>query len=240
MKQSVTPYNSNERKKEQVANMFNNVADTYDFLNHFFSLGIDKLWRKKLLNLISKEQPIKLLDVATGTGDLAIAESVIPNIQITGIDISEGMLEVGKAKVKQKQINNIQLQLGDSENIEFATDSFDAVSVAFGVRNFENLEKGLLEMQRVLKPGKKLFVLEFSKPSNFIFRSIYYLYFFYILPFVGRIVSKDSSAYSYLPESVKNFPSGKEFVEVLQKCNFKGIKCKTLFFGISSIYIATK
>ncbi len=240
MKQSVTPYNSNERKKEQVANMFNNVADTYDFLNHFFSLGIDKLWRKKLVNLISKEQPIKLLDVATGTGDLAIAESVIPNIQITGIDISEGMLEVGKAKVKQKQINNIQLQLGDSENIEFATDSFDAVSVAFGVRNFENLEKGLLEMQRVLKPGKKLFVLEFSKPSNFIFRSIYYLYFFYILPFVGRIVSKDSSAYSYLPESVKNFPSGKEFVEVLQKCNFKGIECKTLFFGISSIYIATK
>ena len=216
MKQSVTPYNSNERKKEQVANMFNNVADTYDFLNHFFSLGIDKLWRKKLVNLISKEQPIKLLDVATGTGDLAIAESVIPNIQITGIDISEGMLEVGKAKVKQKQINNIQLQLGDSENIEFATDSFDAVSVAFGVRNFENLEKGLLEMQRVLKPGKKLFVLEFSKPSNFIFRSIYYLYFFYILPFVGRIVSKDSSAYSYLPESVKNFPSGKEFVEVLE------------------------
>ena len=240
MKQSVTPYNSNERKKEQVANMFNNVADTYDFLNHFFSLGIDKLWRKKLVNLISKEQPIKLLDVATGTGDLAIAESVIPNIQITGIDISEGMLEVGKAKVKQKQINNIQLQLGDSENIELATDSFDAVSVAFGVRNFENLEKGLLEMQRVLKPGKKLFVLEFSKPSNFIFRSIYYLYFFYILPFVGRIVSKDSSAYSYLPESVKNFPSGKEFVEVLQKCNFKGIECKTLFFGISSIYIATK
>lgn len=240
MKQSVTPYNSNERKKEQVANMFNNVAGTYDFLNHFFSLGIDKLWRKKLVNLISKEQPIKLLDVATGTGDLAIAESVIPNIQITGIDISEGMLEVGKAKVKQKQINNIQLQLGDSENIEFATDSFDAVSVAFGVRNFENLEKGLLEMQRVLKPGKKLFVLEFSKPSNFIFRSIYYLYFFYILPFVGRIVSKDSSAYSYLPESVKNFPSGKEFVEVLQKCNFKGIECKTLFFGISSIYIATK
>lgn len=134
---------------------------------------------KKLVNLISKEQPIKLLDVATGTGDLAIAESVIPNIQITGIDISEGMLEVGKAKVKQKQINNIQLQLGDSENIEFATDSFDAVSVAFGVRNFENLEKGLLEMQRVLKPGKKLFVLEFSKPSNFIFRSIYYLYFLY-------------------------------------------------------------
>ncbi|MEZ5036496.1 MAG: bifunctional demethylmenaquinone methyltransferase/2-methoxy-6-polyprenyl-1,4-benzoquinol methylase UbiE [Chitinophagales bacterium] len=240
MKQTVTPYNSSEGKKKQVANMFNNVAGTYDFLNHFFSLGIDKLWRKKLVKLISREQPLLLLDVATGTGDLAIAESIIPNIQITGIDISEGMLEVGKTKVKQKQINNIQLKLGDSENLEFATDSFDAVSVAFGVRNFENLEKGLLEMQRVLKPGKKLFVLEFSKPSNFIFRSIYYLYFFYILPFVGRIVSKDSSAYSYLPESVKNFPSGKEFVEVLQKCNFKEIECKTLFFGISSIYIARK
>ena len=240
MKQIITPYESGESKKEQVANMFNNVAGTYDFLNHFFSLGIDKLWRKKLVRLIQKEQPLQLLDVATGTGDLAIAESVIPNIQITGIDISEKMLEVGKEKIENKQIKNIHLQLGDSEHIEFNTNSFDAVSVSFGVRNFENLEKGLLEMQRVLRPNKKLFILEFSKPSNFLFRSIYYLYFFYILPFVGKIVSKDSRAYSYLPESVKNFPSGKEFVDVLQKCNFKNIECKALFFGISTIYIATK
>jgi demethylmenaquinone methyltransferase/2-methoxy-6-polyprenyl-1,4-benzoquinol methylase len=240
MKQVVTPYLSDENKKRQVANMFNNVAETYDFLNHFFSWGIDKLWRKKLVKLIAKEQPQTLLDVATGTADLAIAESAIGNIQITGIDISEKMLEVGKEKIKQKKINNIKLQLGDSENIDFESNIFDAVSVAFGVRNFENLEQGLLEMQRVLKPDKKLFIMEFSKPDNIIIRNIYYMYFFYILPFIGKIVSKDHRAYSYLPESVKHFPSGSAFTEVLEKCNFKNVACKTLFFGISTIYIATK
>lgn len=240
MSKSITPYNSNDTKKDQVATMFNNVAGTYDFLNHFFSLGIDKLWRKKLIKLIQLENPTLILDVATGTADLAIAESKTSAEKIIGVDISTKMLEVGREKIKKLNIQNIELQEGDSENLNFKDNTFDAVSVAFGVRNFENLEVGLKEMHRVLKAEKKVFILEFSIPTNFIIKNLYFLYFFYILPFIGKIVSKDSRAYSYLPESVEKFPSGNKFVEILNKCGFKDISCTPLLFGISTIYIGKK
>jgi demethylmenaquinone methyltransferase / 2-methoxy-6-polyprenyl-1,4-benzoquinol methylase len=234
----LTPYNSGESKKQQVAEMFNNVAGTYDFLNHFFSLGIDKLWRRKLVNLIGQTHPKKILDVATGTADLAIAESRLKPDQIIGIDISEKMLEIGRTKITAYP--NIQLQLGDSEHIQFPDNTFDAVSVSFGVRNFENVSAGLLEMRRVLKPGGKVFILEFSKPTNWLFKKIYYFYFCNVLPFVGKLISKDARAYTYLPESVRIFPDGEQFAALMRKAEFKQIECKPLTFGISTIYIAEK
>lgn len=234
----LTPYNTSDSKKEQVATMFNNVAGTYDFLNHFFSLGIDKLWRRKLVKLIGLSNPKMILDVATGTADLAIAEAKLNPEKIIGVDISMKMLDVGREKIKKYP--NIELQLGDSENLQFETDTFDAVSVSFGVRNFENVIAGLTEMKRVLKPEGKIFILEFSKPKNWFIQKIYYFYFCTILPFVGKIVSKDASAYSYLPESVKLFPDGEKFVALMQNVGFKNIECKPLTFGISTIYIAKK
>lgn len=240
MNKTVTPYNSAETKKQQVATMFNNVASTYDFLNHFFSLGIDKIWRKKLVQLVDAEKPNTILDVATGTADLAIEESKTAVEKIIGIDISNNMLEIGRQKIKKLNISKITLLEGDSEHIQFEDNTFDAITVAFGVRNFENLKLGLTEMRRVLKPNKKIFILEFSMPSNFVFKYIYYIYFFYILPFVGKIVSKDARAYTYLPESVKKFPCGNDFVKILETCNYNNISCIPLFFGISTIYIAKK
>jgi demethylmenaquinone methyltransferase/2-methoxy-6-polyprenyl-1,4-benzoquinol methylase len=234
----LTPYNTNESKKQQVATMFNNVAGTYDFLNHFFSLGIDKLWRSKMVKLIGKSSPKQILDVATGTADLAIAETKLRPDKIIGVDISEKMLDVGREKIKKYP--NIELQLADGENLPFAENTFDAVSISFGIRNFENAIAGLSEMRRVLKPNGKVFVLEFSKPTNWFFKKIYYFYFCYVLPFVGKIVSKDARAYTYLPESVKIFPDGKKFVELLQYAGYKNIECKPLTFGISTIYIAEK
>lgn len=234
----LTPYNTADSKKDQVATMFNNVAGTYDFLNHFFSLGIDKLWRRKLVKLIGQTQPKKILDVATGTADLAIAETKLNPEKIIGIDISEKMLDVGRNKIKNYP--NIELQLGDSENLQFEENYFDAVSVSFGVRNFENVTKGLTEMKRVLKPEGKIFILEFSKPKNWFIQKIYYFYFCTVLPFIGKIVSKDASAYSYLPESVKLFPDGEKFVALMHNVGFKNIECKPLTFGISTIYIAKK
>lgn len=234
----LTPYNTNESKKEQVATMFNNVAGTYDFLNHFFSLGIDKLWRRKLVKLIGKTSPKVILDVATGTADLAIAELALKPEKIIGVDISEKMLAVGKEKTKQYPA--IELQLADGENLPFNTDTFDAVSIAFGIRNFENAIVGLQEMRRVLKVGGKVFVLEFSKPNNWLIKKLYYFYFCNVLPFIGKLVSKDARAYSYLPESVRIFPDGKKFIELLQYAGYKNITCKQLTFGISTIYIAEK
>ncbi len=234
----LTPYNTGESKKEQVATMFNNVAGTYDFLNHFFSLGIDKLWRRKLVKLIGQSHPKQILDVATGTADLAIAEAKLNPDRIVGVDISEKMLEVGREKIKKYP--NIELQLADGENLPFPENTFDAVSISFGIRNFENATAGLADMRRVLKPNGKIFVLEFSKPTNWLFKKIYYFYFCYVLPFVGKLVSKDARAYSYLPESVRIFPDGKKFVELLQYAGYKNIVCKPLTFGISTIYIAEK
>ena len=235
---SLTPYETGESKKQQVATMFNNVAGTYDFLNHFFSVGIDKLWRRKLVNLIGINRPKLILDVATGIADLAIAETRLQPDKIIGVDISEKMLDVGREKIKKYP--NIELQTGDSENLQFPENTFDAVSVSFGVRNFENVPAGLSEMRRVLKPKGKVFILEFSKPSNWLVQKLYYFYFCNVLPFVGKLISKDARAYTYLPESVRLFPDGQKFVELLQQAGYKNIECKPLTFGISTIYIGEK
>ena len=239
---TVVPYSEQSgSKKEQVAQMFNSISHKYDFLNHFLSLGIDKLWRKKAVNYLKKYNPKDVLDIATGTGDFAIqCLKANPN-KIIGIDISTGMLEVGRRKLeKQGLTSQIELLEGDSENIQFEDNSFDAAIVAFGVRNFENLEKGLLEINRVLKKDGVLIVLEFSKPSVFPFKQIYNVYFNHILPRFGKAISKDSAAYTYLPESVKAFPDGQAFMDILKKVNFTPIKWKPLTFGISSIYIGQK
>jgi demethylmenaquinone methyltransferase/2-methoxy-6-polyprenyl-1,4-benzoquinol methylase len=239
---AVVPYkNKSEGKKEQVAEMFNNISARYDFLNHFLSLGIDILWRKKAIRLLKDVQPKQMLDVATGTGDFAIEALSLNPTKVTGIDISSGMLEVGKVKMKKKGYDNrIELLLGDSENLPFETNHFDAITVGFGVRNFEHLEVGLSEMNRVLRPGGKTAVLEFSKPKNFPIKQIYNFYFMNILPTIGKLVSKDSSAYTYLPESVNAFPEGDEFVKIYEKCGYKNVKTYPLFFGIASIYLGEK
>ncbi len=240
---AVTPYKESEAgKKEQVAQMFNNIAPRYDFLNHFLSLGIDTIWRKKAIACLKQENPKLLLDIATGTGDLAITANKILNPdKIIGIDISEGMLSFGREKlVKLNLQDKIQLISGDSENIPFSENYFDAATVAFGVRNFENLDKGLTEINRILKPEGSLVVLEFSKPKTFPIKQIYNFYFNQILPTIGKLVSKDARAYSYLPESVQAFPDGVDFINHLQKAGFKQTYYKTLMFGIASIYYGKK
>lgn len=239
---TVVPYkDKTEAKKQQVASMFDSISGKYDFLNHFLSLGIDIRWRKKAIKLLKPSQPKQILDIATGTGDFAIEALKLNPTKIIGVDISEGMLGVGREKMKKKGFDQIiDMQSGDSENLEFGDNNFDAVIVAFGVRNFENLEKGLKEMNRVLKEGGKAVILEFSKPSTFPFKQLYNFYFRWILPKVGKLVSKDNAAYTYLPESVKEFPHGQEFLNVLAKTGFKNTTCKPLTLGISSIYIGEK
>lgn len=239
---TVLPYKEKDTaKKEQVAEMFNNISGKYDFLNHFLSLGIDILWRKKAIKLLKKDKPKLILDIATGTGDFAIEALALNPDQVIGVDISEGMLEMGRKKMKKRGLDNkIELRLGDSEGLLFEDNKFDAIIVSFGVRNFENLEKGLADMCRVLKPGGKVVVLEFSRPKRFPFKQIYNFYFKAILPKIGRLISKDSAAYTYLPESVGAFPDGDNFLKVLQKVGFKETKCKPLTFGISSIYTGVK
>lgn len=239
---AVVPYKEEVgSKKEQVATMFNNISKKYDFLNHFLSMGIDIVWRKKAIRLLKDKQPKQMLDIATGTGDFAIAALKLNPTKVTGIDISEGMLNVGKEKIKAKGLNDkIELQLGDSENLNFDNETFDAYTVGFGVRNFENLEKGLTEMLRVLKPNGSAIILEFSKPKKFPIKQIYNFYFNKILPGIGKLVSKDNSAYTYLPESVDAFPDGKDFIKILNKIGYKDAKAIPLMFGIASIYKATK
>ncbi len=238
----VLPYKEKRAdKKEQVAEMFNNISKKYDFLNHFLSLGIDIRWRKKAVKLLKKDNPKHILDIATGTADFAIESLAINPDKVTGVDISEGMLEVGREKLKKKGVDHIvQLELGDSEKLMFKDNNFDAVIVSFGVRNFANLELGLADMFRVLKPGGKTVIVEFSKPSKFPFKHIYNFYFKAILPKIGKVVSKDQSAYTYLPESVKVFHDGAEFLEVLKRVGFKNTKCIPLTFGVSSIYVGEK
>lgn len=238
----VVPYKeAREGKKEQVATMFNNISSKYDFLNHFLSGGTDYLWRRKAIKLLAKEAPKKILDVATGTGDFAIEALKLNPEKIIGIDISEGMLKVGREKIKNLGADQIiELQKGDSENIKFENNYFDAGIVSFGVRNFENLEKGLQEMHRVLRNDGTIVVLEFSKPQGFFFKRVFRFYFKYILPAIGRLISKDTSAYTYLPESVDKFPYGQDFLNILSKVGFKSTRCISLTFGIASIYLGKK
>lgn len=239
---NITPYKDKEAsKKAQVAKMFDNIAVSYDFLNHFLSLGIDILWRKRAIREIGKIQPKTILDIATGTGDLAVEASVLQPSKIVGVDISEGMLEVGRKKMKAKGLDKmIDMQYGDSENLPFEDNSFDAVTAGFGVRNFENLPKGLSEMSRVMNEGGKLAILEPAEPTSFPFKQLYSLYFKGLLPLVGKIVSKDNSAYTYLPESVSAFPSGDTFLKELEKAGFKNPQHIKLTFGVAALYVATK
>jgi demethylmenaquinone methyltransferase/2-methoxy-6-polyprenyl-1,4-benzoquinol methylase len=237
----VVPYNEGVSKKEQVAKMFNNISHRYDFLNHLLSLGIDKVWRRKAINVLKPLRPKKILDVATGTGDFALQALVLNPEKIIGIDISEGMLAVGRKKISEKNLTEkIELIRADSENIPYSQNKFDAVTVAFGVRNFENLTRGLSEIRRVLRPGGMVVVLEFSKPATFPFKQLYHFYFRFILPRIGSLVSSDKEAYTYLPKSVEAFPDGEGFLRILQDVGFKNTQCSSLTFGISTIYTATK
>ena len=243
MSKTVTPYrNEQATKKEQVADMFNNIAKTYDFLNHFLSLGIDVIWRKKAINELKCDKPARILDVATGTGDFAFEalEKLKPE-KIVGVDISAGMLDIARQKIARRGLGDkFEVALADSEKLPFADDEFDAVTVAYGVRNFENLQKGLTDMCRVLKPGGKAVVLEFSKPRAFPVKQLYNFYFNYITPGIGKLFSKDARAYTYLPESVAAFPDGDNFTAVMRKAGFKHTKSRPLAFGICSIYTGIK
>ena len=239
---TVVPYNDEgSSKKEQVAKMFDNISGRYDFLNHFLSLGIDKGWRKLAIELLRPLKPALILDVATGTGDFALQALTLKPQKVVGVDISEGMLSVGRKKIRERNVEQIiELHLADSENLPFEENKFDAVTVAFGVRNFENLERGLSEIHRVLRPGGMSVILEFSRPAAFPFKQVYSFYFKFILPKIGRIVSKDKAAYTYLPRSVEAFPDGAQFLDIMKEVGFKQTKCKSLTFGVSSIYTGIK
>jgi demethylmenaquinone methyltransferase/2-methoxy-6-polyprenyl-1,4-benzoquinol methylase len=237
-----TPYNSSIRsKKKQVEEMFDNIAWRYDFLNHFLSLGIDRRWRRKAIRLLKPKAPSTILDVATGTGDFAIEAMTLDPVSIVGVDLSREMLEIGRTKVKRRKLENtIRLEEGDAENLSFEDRSFDALTVAFGVRNFESLEGGLKEMFRVLKTDGTGVILEFSLPQKAWIRKMYFLYFRRILPAFGRWFSKDSHAYTYLPDSVNTFPDRKEFISLMESVGFTEIICKDLTFGIASIFVGQK
>jgi len=243
MSKTVTPYKDQQaRKKDQVAGMFNNISRTYDFLNHFLSLGIDIIWRKKAINELSRDKPAKILDVATGTGDFAFeAIGILKPEKVIGVDISQGMLDIAEEKIRKRGLEQqFEVRMGDSERLLFEENSFDAVISAFGVRNFEDLEKGLAEMLRVLRPGGRVVILEFSKPKVFPVKQLYHFYFKYVTPLVGKFFSKDSSAYTYLPESVAAFPDGEGFTALMQKIGWRETKHRPLTFGICSIYTGIK
>jgi demethylmenaquinone methyltransferase / 2-methoxy-6-polyprenyl-1,4-benzoquinol methylase len=238
----VKPYNQVDKsKKQEVAEMFDNISARYDFLNHFLSLGIDKLWRRKAIKQLRSIPVKKIIDIATGTGDFAIAALKLNPEEVIGLDISAGMLAVGEQKMKKNKVDSIiKMQLGDSENIPYDSNYFDALTVGFGVRNFENLELGLTEMLRVLKPGGKAVILEFSKPKRFPIKQIFGFYSRYFIPFFGKRISKDAQAYSYLPESVAAFPEGKDFEDILRKIGYKNIESTLVSGGIATIYAGIK
>jgi demethylmenaquinone methyltransferase/2-methoxy-6-polyprenyl-1,4-benzoquinol methylase len=240
---TIVPFKgSNETKKQQVASMFDKIAFRYDFLNRFLSAGIDIGWRKKAIKELLTLQPSQVLDVATGTGDMAVlTQKILKPARVTGIDISAGMLQIGQKKIENLGLQNvIKLEEGDSETIGFPDNTFDAITVAFGVRNFQNLEQGLAEMLRVLKPEGKLVVLEFSRPKQFLFKGIYNLYMKTIAPAIGKLVAKNKDAYQYLNDSVQRFPEGSDFTEILAKVGYTGCYDKILTLGICSIYVGSK
>lgn len=237
----VTPYNSEEEKNTQVAKMFDNIANRYDLINSILSAGIHKGWRRQCVKLLKSKQPISILDVATGTADFAIECAKLNPKSILGIDISDGMMEVGREKLKKLKLDSlIVLKNGNAESIKLPTDSIDAIVVGFGVRNFQDLEKGLSNLYRILKPGGQLVILEFSYPRLWLVKASYNLYFSYITPFVGKIFSKDVRAYTYLTESVKAFPNNQKFIDILNKLKFKHTHFKPLSLGIAAIYYGEK
>lgn len=242
MSKIVTPYkDSNLGKKEQVEQMFDNIAGNYDSLNRVISFGIDVKWRKKVLKIVSDSKPKIILDIATGTGDLAILMTETNAEKIIGLDISDGMLEVGRIKIKQKNLNSrIEMVLADSENMPYADNYFDAITVAFGVRNFENLERGLAEILRVLKPNGVFVILETSVPEKFPFKQGYRFYSSTMLPLIGKLFSKDDSAYQYLSDSASVFPFGEALNNILRKVGFIEVKSSPQTFGVATIYTATK
>jgi len=241
-KKVVKPYNDRDTsKKEEVATMFNNISKRYDFLNHFLSLGIDKIWRKKAIRLLREIEPKSVLDIATGTGDFAIAALKLKPEEVVGVDISQGMLDVGIEKMKRKGVDDIiSMQLGDSEKLPFDDDRFDALTVGFGVRNYENLEKGLSDMLRVLKPEGRAIILEFSKPRKFPIKQTFGFYSKRVIPFLGKTISKDKRAYEYLPESVEAFPEGQDFLDIMSKVGYKNVESQMVSGGIATIYWGTK
>lgn len=240
---TVVPYKDRqESKKAQVADMFDNISPRYDLLNRLLSGGIDIYWRKKAVRKLATARPQLILDIATGTADLAIEalHSLQPE-KIIGVDISEGMLAFGRKKLAKMGLQDkIELRSGDSEALPFADNTFDAAMVSFGVRNFENLDKGLADICRVLKPGGMLMVLEFSQPTAFPIKQLYAFYSLHILPRIGKTISKDGAAYSYLPESVKAFPYGEDFLRHMRGAGFTDTQCETLTFGIVSVYTGKK
>ena len=234
-------YSETASKKEEVAEMFNNISGRYDFLNHFLSVGIDKRWRKKAIQELKELKPDRILDIATGTGDFALASLKLKPKEVVGVDISQGMLDVGKEKMKRKGVDHVvRMELGDSENLPFEDDYFDGITVGFGVRNFENLEQGLSEMLRVLRPGGKAVILEFSKPKQFPIKQLFGFYSKRMIPFFGRLISKDKRAYTYLPESVEAFPEGVAFENILKKVGYCSIRSRKVSGGIATIYIGIK
>jgi demethylmenaquinone methyltransferase/2-methoxy-6-polyprenyl-1,4-benzoquinol methylase len=242
MSKDVKPYKDSEvEKKKQVEQMFDNISGNYDSLNRVISFGIDLKWRRKVIEMVKKTNPKYILDVATGTGDLAIAMADSDAEKIIGLDISAGMLQVGKDKIQKKELNKrIEMVQADSENLPYPDHTFDAITVAFGVRNFENLEKGLSEIYRVLSPGGIFVVLETSIPTKFPFKQGYRVYSNYILPIIGKLFSKDKSAYQYLSESASVFPYGEKFNNILRKTGFTDVENLPQTFGVSTIYSATK
>lgn len=240
--ESIKPYNKEGKKSELVEEMFDNIAPAYDKLNHTLSMGIDRCWRKKAIRTLRPFHPKRMMDVATGTGDFAIlaCRELQPD-SLTGIDISEGMMNVGREKVKQARLSDkITFAREDCTCLSFADGSFDAVTVAFGIRNFEGLDKGLSEMCRVLTPGGHLVILELSTPDRFPMKQLFGIYSKVVIPLIGKCISKDNSAYTYLPQSIRAFPQGEVMQEVIRKAGFSEVRFKRLTFGICTLYTAKK
>ena len=242
MHDHITPYQDKEAsKKAQVTEMFDNIAPKYDLLNHSLSMGIDILWRRKAVKMLGEYNPQTIVDIATGTGDFAVEDSNLNPNKIIGIDISPKMLEVGRVKMKKKGLDElIEMRVGDSEALDIDSGCIDAVTVGFGVRNFENLRKGLGEILRILRPGGAVAILEPSYPTRFPLKQLFHIHFRYITPFIGKLISGDNSAYTYLPESVKAFPNGKDFTDICREVGFKKVLYKPLTFGICSLYLLEK
>lgn len=238
---TVTPYSSSQSKKEQVRDMFNSISGKYDLLNRTLSMGIDRIWRSRVVKELKKIQPKSLLDVATGTGDLILAAAPTVQGHLIGLDLSPGMLELGQKKVDKSPFNQrIQMQVGDAEHLPFEDDSFEIITCAFGVRNFENLQAGLKEFHRTLSPKGKAMILEFSRPSQGLLAALFLFYFRHILPRIGRLVSKDPAAYTYLPQSVAAFPDGEDFLNELRKAGFSNPYQHRMTLGVATLYIAEK